>query len=73
MGSALGLIWAGLALLLAGAVGYGSGFLYGLHFAYRPEDMPAWLDPLFPVSMGTAALGLLHVAIGLIGRRGRRE
>ena len=44
---------------------------YGLRFAYRPEDMPGWLDPLFPASMGAAALGLLLLVAGLIVRFGR--
>jgi hypothetical protein len=71
MGAARGLIWAGVVLLLVGAAGYGGGFLYGLRFAYRPEDEPPWLGPLFPASIGVAVLGLLLLAVGLFGRRRR--
>jgi hypothetical protein len=50
----------------AGTIGYGGGFFSGLRFAYRPEDSPEWLGPLFPVCLVAGALGLLLLVSGLI-------
>jgi hypothetical protein len=73
MASGQGRIWAGAGLLLASILVYGGVFLYGITFASRPEDMPAWLDRLFPVSMGLGALGLFLIMAGLLRKRSRRK
>jgi len=66
------LIWIGLGLLVPGAIGYGAAFLYAMRLAYRPEDEPRWLDPLFTLSLAAGGIGLLLLAAGLIVRfRGR--
>jgi hypothetical protein len=66
MASGRRLTWIGILLLVVGTIGYGGGFFYGLRFAYRPEDNPEWLGPLFPVCLVAGALGLLLLVSGLI-------
>jgi hypothetical protein len=73
MGSARWLCTGGILLVLLGAVLYLAGFGYGLRFAGRPEEEPAWLDVVFPTALIIGGLGLVLVVAGFVQwfRRGR--
>jgi uncharacterized membrane protein len=62
-----GLICAGTGLLFLGAIGHAGGVFYGLHFAYRPENEPVWMEGLFTTSLVAGVLGWALLVAGLLG------
>jgi multidrug resistance efflux pump len=61
--SPLRLSFTGVSLMLLGALAYVGALLWGMQYAYRAEEEPAWFSFLFPVALVIGGLGIVLVIV----------